>query len=44
MTTGLHGQGYFSVCQYKISCGKPGSIDIEVSNLGKYQLTRLLIG
>ena len=32
------------VCQYKISLGKSGSIDIEVSNLGNCQLTHLLIG
>jgi len=32
------------VYQYKMSRGKPGSIDIEVSNLGKCQLTQLLIG
>jgi len=35
---------YFTVSQYKISRGKPRSIDIEVSNLGKCQLTHLLIG
>jgi len=34
---------YFRVYQYKISGGKPGSIDIEVSNLGKCQLPYLLI-
>jgi len=32
------------VYQYKISRSKPGSIDIEVKNLGKCQLTHLLIG
>jgi len=32
------------VHQYKISHGKLWSIDIEVSNLSKCQLTRLLIG
>jgi len=32
------------VYQYKISRVKPGSIDIKVSNLGKCQLTHLLIG
>jgi len=31
------------VYQYKISRGNPGSIDIEVSSLGKCQLTHLLI-
>jgi len=31
------------VYPYKISRGKPGSIDIEVSNLGKCQLTHLLL-
>jgi len=30
--------------QYKISGCKPGSVDIEVNNLGKCQLTRLFIG
>jgi len=29
--------------QYKIFGDKPGSIDIEVSNLGTCQLTHLLI-
>ena len=33
---------YFRLYQYKISRGKPGSIDIEVSNRGKCQLTNLL--
>jgi len=32
------------VYQYKLSRGKPGSIDIEVSNLDKCLLTHLLIG
>jgi len=32
------------VYQYKISHGKPGSVDIVVSNLGMCQLTHLLIG
>jgi len=31
------------VYQYKISRGKQGSIDVEVSNLGKCQLTYLPI-
>jgi len=31
------------VYQYKISGTKPGSIDIEISNLGKCQLTHPLI-
>jgi len=35
---------FFRVYQYKISHGKLGSIDIEVSNFGKCQLTHLLIG
>ena len=35
---------YFRVYQYKMSCSKPASIDIEVSNFGKCQLTHLLIG
>ena len=35
---------YFRVHQYKISRGKRGSIDIEFSNLGKCQVTHLLIG
>jgi len=35
---------YFRVYQYKMSRGKPGSLDIEVSNLGECQLTHLLIG
>ena len=34
----------FQSDQCKISRGKPGSIDIEVINLGKYELTHLLIG
>jgi len=35
---------YFRVYRYKISRGKPGSIDIEVSNFNKCPLTHLLIG
>jgi len=34
---------YFRLCRYEISRSKPGSIDFDVSNLGKCQLIHLLI-